>query len=87
MNLLLCSVISINRFKKQVKVNHINLPLWYNITCSSLGVKLRYRGEPMTTNFISKTDKLFKDTLNDILTSGVSTEGHKVRPKYKESFK
>ena len=38
----------------------------------------------MTTNFISKTDKLFKDTLNDILTSGVSTEGHKVRPKYKD---
>ncbi len=38
----------------------------------------------MTTNFISKADKLFKETLNDILTNGVSTEGHKVRPKYKD---
>jgi thymidylate synthase len=38
----------------------------------------------MTTNFISKADNLFKETLNDILANGVSTEGHKVRPKYKD---
>lgn len=38
----------------------------------------------MTTNFISKTDKLFKETLNDILVNGTSTEGHKIRPVYKD---
>ena len=31
-------------------------------------------------NFISKADKLLKDNLNEILTAGTSTEGHKVRP-------
>ena len=38
----------------------------------------------MTKNFISKTDELFKNTLNEILTNGTSTEGHKIRPKYKD---
>ncbi len=38
----------------------------------------------MTKNFISKTDELFKNTLNEILASGTSTEGHKIRPKYKD---
>ena len=38
----------------------------------------------MSTNYISKTDKLFKDTLTDILENGTSTEGHKIRPKYKD---
>ena len=38
----------------------------------------------MAINFISKTDKLFKDTLTDIIENGTSTEGHKIRPKYKD---
>ncbi len=38
----------------------------------------------MTKNFVSKTDELFKNTLNEILTAGTSTEGHKIRPKYKD---
>ena len=35
-------------------------------------------------NFISKADKLLKDNLNEILTAGTSTEGHKVRPVYED---
>ena len=36
------------------------------------------------TNFISKADKIFKENLNDIISNGTSTVGHKVRPKYKD---
>lgn len=38
----------------------------------------------MTTNFISKTDRIFQETLNEILVNGISTEGHKIRPVYKD---
>lgn len=38
----------------------------------------------MTITFTSKTDKLFKDTLLDIINNGSSTCGHTVRPKYKD---
>ena len=34
--------------------------------------------------YISKADKIYKDTLNEILTVGISTEGHKIRPIYKD---
>ena len=37
-------------------------------------------------NFISKADKLFKENLNDIISNGTSTVGHKVRPKYKDGI-
>ena len=36
------------------------------------------------TNFVSKADRLFKDTLKDILENGASTQGHKIRPVYKD---
>ena len=36
------------------------------------------------TNFVSKADRLFKDTLKDILENGTSTQGYKVRPIYKD---
>lgn len=36
------------------------------------------------TNFVSKADRLYKDTLKDILKNGTSTAGHKIRPVYKD---
>ena len=36
------------------------------------------------TNFVSKADRLFIDTLTDILKNGTSTKGHKIRPIYKD---
>ncbi|MBE6051780.1 MAG: thymidylate synthase [Clostridium sp.] len=36
------------------------------------------------TNFVSKADRLYKDTLKDILENGTSTAGHKIRPVYKD---
>lgn len=36
------------------------------------------------SNFVSKTDSLFKENLNEILKNGYSTEGQKVRPVYKD---
>lgn len=38
------------------------------------------------TNFVSKADRLFKDTLKDILENGASTQGHKIRPVYKDGI-
>ncbi len=35
-------------------------------------------------DFVSKADKLYKDNLKEILEHGTSTEGQKVRPKYKD---
>lgn len=33
---------------------------------------------------MNKADKIFKETLKDILENGESTVGHKIRPKYKD---
>lgn len=33
---------------------------------------------------VSKVDKLFKENINEILNNGYSTQGHKVRPVYKD---
>ena len=33
---------------------------------------------------ISKTDKIFKENLNEIINHGYSTSGHKVRPVYQD---
>lgn len=38
----------------------------------------------METYYISKTDKIFKDNLQEIISTGISTEGHKIRPVYKD---
>lgn len=38
----------------------------------------------MNKKFISKTDAIFKDNLNEILQKGTSTVGYKVRPVYKD---
>lgn len=38
----------------------------------------------MMTDYISKADKIYKDTLEEILSTGISTEGHKIRPVYKD---
>lgn len=35
-------------------------------------------------NSVSKADTIFKDTLKEILENGTSTEGHKIRPVYKD---
>ena len=32
----------------------------------------------------TKTDRIFKENLSEILEYGTSTEGHKIRPKYKD---
>ena len=38
----------------------------------------------MTTNYVSKADSIFKAAIKDILENGTSTEGHKIRPVYKD---
>lgn len=35
-------------------------------------------------DFVSKADRLYKENLKEILEHGTSTEGQKVRPKYKD---
>ena len=38
----------------------------------------------MTTNYVSKADKIFIENIQDILNNGTSTVGHKIRPIYKD---
>ena len=38
----------------------------------------------MTTNYVSKADKIFIENIQDILNNGTSTVGHKIRPVYKD---
>ena len=33
---------------------------------------------------MNKADRIFKENLTEILESGYSTEGHKIRPVYKD---
>ena len=38
----------------------------------------------MSTNYVSKADKIFIENIQDILNNGTSTVGHKIRPIYKD---